>query len=59
MFGDWYVYFHRSGWKMTYLRLWEESASARPGFKPSQKRAMTLSRETIEEIRITGKLLVS
>ena len=40
---------------LTYLRV---CASTRPGFKPAQKRAMTLSRETIDGLRMTGELIM-
>ena len=38
-----------------YLSLWEDHVSAIPGLKPARRRAMTLSRETIEGLKMTGQ----
>ncbi len=42
---------------MQYLAEWERSVADRDGFSRAQKAMMTLSRETIEGLRITGRYL--
>ncbi len=39
-----------------YLDSWHDSVSSRPGFKPAHNKAMTLSAETLEGLRMSGML---
>ena len=39
-----------------YLSEWEKSVKQRTGFTSSQKAMMLLSKETVEGLKITGKL---
>ena len=39
---------------LDYLREWELSVAARDGFTAGEKAAMTMSRETVDGLRLTG-----
>ena len=42
---------------LEYLSEWESAVDDRDGLSPSEKNRLLLSRETIEGLRITGKIL--
>ena len=41
-----------------YLQKWEDMVKSRPGFSPSEKEKMLLTRETRVGIKITGKFSI-
>lgn len=41
---------------MPYLKAWEDSVNRREGFTANEKKMMMISKETLNGIRITGKL---
>ena len=43
---------------LPYLKEWEDSVAARPGFTDAQKKRMLLSEETLDGLRVTSKLRI-
>lgn len=54
-----WVYIHSLQWLkedfLSYLDKWSSSVKARKGFTKSEKAIMTLSKETLQGLKITGK----
>ena len=42
---------------LPYLKAWEDSVHSREGFTANEKKMMMISQETLNGIRITGRLL--
>ena len=51
-----YAQFLRSEF-LPYLKAWEDSVKSRKGFTAKEKKMMMISQETLNGIRITGRLL--
>lgn len=43
---------------LAYLSEWQSSVAARDGFTAAEKTMMTLSRETLEGLRVTGTYII-